>query len=122
MTNDQLLLLFIVLGVVGVVIGLAVLLATLAGGAVVAYTVFVLGLWETTPILPILLFVLFPPSLIVFLVGLVMMQFLASRAAAKSVVQESELVIDRASEGSAKVDAKTRDAVSAQRRKLGYDD
>lgn len=122
MTGDQVVLLSIALAILGVVIGLAVLLAFIAGGAVVAFTVFMLGLWETTPILPILLFVLFPPTLIVFLVGLVMMRFFASRAATKPIGEANEDPAAREPWENAKVDEATRRAAVESRRKLGYEE
>jgi hypothetical protein len=62
---------FWLLVIVAAVIAIVGWLLYLAAGLVLLFTVFVMGLH---PILAILLFILFPPLLIVFLFGLLFMQ------------------------------------------------
>lgn len=76
MTDGSLLLvaLVVLLWVLGLAAAIAIFLGFVAGGLVLAFTAFVASLWDSVPLLVILMFILFPPTLIVYLVGLAMIK------------------------------------------------
>lgn len=121
MTSDQVFI-AVVLGAVVVVVALAILLTYLAGGLVLAFTGFVAMLLESSPILAILLFILFPPTLIVFLVGITMIKLGLLKRYIGKPVSDEEAERLRSKEAGSVVDEKTRATVVKQRRMLGYDD
>ncbi len=100
--------LIIVIAVIALaILAIVVWLLYLAAGLVLAFTAFVM---ELPIIVTILMFILFPPTLIVFLVGLAFIWFGVADALASSDSEQSN------------VSQREGEAERARRRALGYDE
>lgn len=119
-SSDLSTLLWLAGGALLVVLLACAVLAVVARRLLLSYVDFVL---ECPKWLVVVCFILFPPALIAFLVGLILWSMREEKAEKDLVKGVTESLWAQRPPGEhIKGDEKTRRAVAANRRKLGYDD
>ncbi len=129
MSDTAVIIIIIVVAVI--VLAIVVWLLYLAAGLVLLFTAFVM---ELSPIVAILMFILFPPTLIVYLAGLAFIQFgvadalarsdseQSAHAPAPSDSEQSADALARLDSEQSNVSQREGEAERARRRALGYDE